>query len=37
MTTILAGIDVSKAALFLHVAGRDCTVGNDRNGYRKID
>ena len=36
MTTICAGIDVSKASLNIHLNGRDDTATNDTDGFRKI-
>ncbi len=36
MTTICAGIDVSKTSLNIHVNGRDWTATNDTDGFRKV-
>ena len=36
MTTICAGIDVSKASLNIHLTGRDWTATNDTDGFRKV-
>ncbi len=36
MTTIVAGIDVSKRTLNVHVNGRDLTATNDTDGFRKV-
>ena len=36
MTTICAGIDVSKKALNIHLNGRDDTATNDTDGFRKV-
>ena len=36
MTTICAGIDVSKRTLNIHVNGRDDTATNDTDGFRKV-
>ena len=36
MTTICAGIDVSKTSLNIHVNGRDATATNDTDGFRKV-
>ena len=36
MTTVIAGIDVSKRTLNIHVNGRDGTATNDSDGFRKV-
>ncbi len=36
MTTIVAGIDVSKRTLNIHVNGRDLTATNDSDGFRRV-
>ena len=36
MTMVVAGIDVSKRKLNIHLAGRDDTAANDTDGFRKI-
>ena len=36
MTTICAGIDVSKRSLNIHLNGRDWTATNDTDGFRKV-
>ena len=36
MTTICAGIDVSKTSLNIHLNGRDWTATNDTDGFRKV-
>ena len=36
MTTIVAGIDVSKRTLNIHVNGRDFTATNDSDGFRRV-
>ena len=36
MTIVVAGIDVSKKSLNIHLNGRDDTATNDTDGFRKI-
>ncbi len=36
MTTVIAGIDVSKRTLNIHVNGRDFTATNDSDGLRRV-
>ena len=36
MTAMVAGIDVSKRTLNIHVNGRDLTATNDTDGFRKV-
>ena len=36
MTTVAAGIDVSKKTLNIHLNGRDDTATNDTDGFRKV-
>ncbi len=36
MTTVAAGIDVSKHTLNIHINGRDDTATNDTDGFRKV-
>ena len=36
MTKVVAGIDVSKAKLDVHLGGKDRTLPNDRDGFRAI-
>ena len=36
MTTVIAGVDVSKAVLDVHVDGADRTFTNDRAGFRAL-
>ena len=36
MTTVVAGIDVSKSKLDVHAAGEDRRFANQRGGYRAL-
>ena len=36
MTSVVAGIDVSKAKLDVHLDGKDWILPNDRDGFRAI-
>ena len=36
MSTAVAGLDVSKKTLNIHISGRDDTAANDRDGFRRI-
>ena len=36
MAILVAGIDVSKRALDIHLDGRDETATNDTDGFRKV-
>lgn len=37
MTIVVAGIDVSRKSLNIHLNGRDSTATNDTDGFRKVD